>query len=125
MRAKEFIKESSIASGVARAMPSTYVLPELRSQDAYTQYRFGMALASARAKAKGEVQDFTDESSFGENMVVVARSKEEEETLSMALSLYGKDNSKRLISTPKSQEPKDTQTKSPMVAAKRIQPKQS
>jgi hypothetical protein len=123
MRAKEFIKENAsglLSDNVREAMPATYVLPDLRSQDPYLQYRFGLALASARAKAQGELA-YNSESAFGEDMVVVARSKEEQETLAMALALFGKDNASRLVSTETSDEPKDTNKRSPIVASKKIQ----
>ena len=53
MRAHEFISEGrigSIAPDVARALPATYVIPELPNQDPYLQYRFGVAMASAKGK---------------------------------------------------------------------------
>jgi hypothetical protein len=89
-------------------------MPGLKNQDPYLQYRFGLALAAARAKAAGDIT-FSDDSAFGENLTVVARSKEDQETLAMALALYGHDNSKQMISTEKSQEPPDTQKSSPIV----------
>ncbi len=117
MRAKEFIIENetdTIEAGVADAMPATYALSGLKNNDAYQQYRFGLALASARARKEDDAT-FTDESEYGENMVVVARSAEEEETLAMALALFGHNNEKKLISTKKSEEAKDTYTQSPVV----------
>jgi len=116
MRAKEFIKENgtgSIQIGVADALPSTTVLPDLKSQDPYEQYRFGLALAAARAKKAGETE-YDSESEFGEDMVIAAYSREEEETLQMALKLYGKNNSKKTISASGSKEAPDTYTQSPV-----------
>lgn len=124
MRAKDFIKESSGVvgngdTGYDKAMPPTYALPQLKNQDPYLQYRFGLAIAAARAHANGEVK-YQHDSDYGENMVVLARSPEEEKTLDMALSLYGKDNAKRLITTSKSEEMSDTNTKSPIQASKKV-----
>jgi hypothetical protein len=116
MRAYEFITESatgSLGPGVANALPSTWVLPDLRNQDPYLQYRFGLALASARAKKAGDVP-FSSASKFGENMVVTAYSPEDEETLMMALALYGEHNAKELISTRPSQEANDVYKQSPV-----------
>ena len=114
MRACEFIKEdAALLTDVADALPTTYVMPELKNQDPYLQYRFGLAIAAARAQKAGEVE-YHDESEYGENMIVLARSPEEEETLDLALALYGKDNAKRLITTSKSEESSDTYTQSPM-----------
>lgn len=116
MRATEFITETaegSIVPAIADAMPSTFVLPQLKSQDPYMQYRFGLALAAARAQAAGETT-YDTESKFGEDMVVVARSKEEEETLRMALALFGKMNSSKMVSTSKSEESSDIYHQSPL-----------
>lgn len=116
MRASEFIIEDatgSLAPGVANALPATWVLPDLKSQDPYLQYRFGLALAAARAQKAGEVT-YSDESMFGEKMVVMAYSKEEEQTLNLALTLFGKDNASQLISTRSSKESSDVSTKSPV-----------
>jgi len=116
MRAKEFITEGgtgSLAPGVADALPATWVLPDLKSQDPYLQYRFGLALAAARAQAAGEVS-YADESMFGEKMVVMAYTPEEEKTLNMALAMYGKNNASQLISTRSSSEASDVQKHSPV-----------
>ena len=127
MRIKDIIVENasgSLTDAVSNAMPATFVMPGLKNQDPYLQYRFGLALASARARAAGEVP-YEDESTFGENLVVVARSKEEEEQLSMALALFGKDNSKRQIANTESSESSDTYHQSPVVqnSGRRKQPK--
>jgi hypothetical protein len=117
MRAYEFITESntgSLSAGVADALPATWVLPDLKSQDPYLQYRFGLALASARARQAGEIP-FSDESKFGENMIVSAYTPEDEETLKLALALFGKNNASQLITTPKSQESSDVYKQSPVI----------
>jgi len=117
MRAKEFITEGgtgSLAPGVANALPAAYALPELQNQDAYLQYRFGLALAAARANKQDGIP-YNYESVFGENMLVVTRSKEEEETLNMALTLFGRKNAKKLISTSRSEESPDVNKQSPVV----------
>jgi hypothetical protein len=115
MRAKEFINEGgtgSLISGVADAIPSLNVLPGLENQDVYKQYRYGVALAAARAAQAGDVQ-FDPQSVFGEKMIVVARDDTEEETIALALQMIGQPNNKRLISTSKSTEAADVNTKSP------------
>ena len=116
MRAHEFITEGgtgSLSPGVANALPATWILPDLKNQDPYLQYRFGLALASARAKKAGDVP-FTSASKFGENMVVSAFTPEDEETLMMALALYGEHNAKELISTRPSEEANDVYKQSPV-----------
>ena len=124
MRAYEFIIEQDTGSLVPglEALPATTSLPQLKSQDPYEQYRFGLALASARAKKAGEVP-FHDENEFGENMIVSAYTPEEEETLQLALKLYGKHNAQRTISSGGSRELPDTYTQSPIQSQPRIQRK--
>jgi len=115
MRASEFLPEGLLPSNQADPMPATFVLPGLKSQDPYTQYRFGVTMASARARANNEVAAYENESNFGEDMVVVCRSPEEEETLKMALSDYGKNNQSNQISTSTSREPPATNKQSPVL----------
>ena len=67
MKAKEFISEAIENKPDLDPLPATYVLPKLQNQDAYLQYRFGIALASARARVAGEIP-FEPQSDFGENM---------------------------------------------------------
>ena len=91
MKIREVIVENgtgSLAPAVARTLPSTYVLPHLKNQDPYLQYRMGMALAAARHPENWETQ-----SAFGENMSVVGYTDADDETLKyllkrLKLSLY-------------------------------------
>ncbi len=112
MRANEFISETNDAAS-NREMAATYVLPGLKSQDPCMQYRFGLALAAARAHASGDAT-YDTESRFGEDMVVVSRSDEEAETIKMALALFGRDNTSKQISSDKSEESSDVAVTSPV-----------
>ena len=52
MRAYEFITES-VTNGLnlaAYALPDTYLIPELKNQDFYELYRFGLAIADVRGE---------------------------------------------------------------------------
>lgn len=119
MRALEFITEAktgSLQDDVARALPATYAIPELKNQDAYLQYRFGVAIAGAKgAKKRKEdgVPEFNKESSWGENQIVVSYANTIDEYLDDALSMMG-IKSKKLISTPRSEEATDVSKKSPV-----------
>lgn len=115
MKSSDFLTEQTEPLSVdqSHAMPAAFVLPDLKNQDAYLQYRFGLALASARAVENGDVSVDT-EPVFGENMVIVARSKEEEETLRMALTLFGTHNRSKQVSTTTSTEAPDTDVTSPV-----------
>jgi len=115
MRASEFITEDTVlAQSVTDALPTTFVIPELKNQDPYLQYRFGVAMAGAKA-AQLDGVTYEPESKFGENMIVIARNKEEEEIVQLALKLIGKHTAKT-ISSGKSTEDTSTGTVSPVLA---------
>jgi hypothetical protein len=126
MRAKEFINENFKAKthgsskGVsARAdatLPGVFTQQQLRNTDPYMQYRMGMAVASARAHAAGEVE-FEQESAFGENLVQVMYAPEDEETIMLASTLMGITPTR--ITDNASREPNSTGTASPVAKPKR------
>ena len=101
----------SLAPAVSDTLPATYVIPQLKNNDFYTQYRYGMALAAAAASADPNVH-FERESAFGENMTLISYTPEEQRIIELAAKLMGV--SAKLISTPKSEEPHDTQKNSPI-----------
>ena len=114
MRASEFITEESerkLIDSVGDPMPATYAFPTLQNNDAYRQYRFGVTLAAARAHQNNEI-NIDSSNPFGENLIVVARSKEEEEQLKLATSLFGSAQN-TLISSSKSEELPGTNKVSP------------
>ncbi len=116
MKAREFIRENqnqSLPGTSADALPSTVALPQLKNQDIYLQYRMGVALAAALAHENGEI-DFDPESAFNENMIVVARTPEEEEQLRLALKMMPVSKQIKMISTHRSEEARDTNIKSPV-----------
>lgn len=119
MRAKEFINEArtgSIQDDVAKALPATYAIPELKNQDPYLQYRFGVAIAGAKGakkRAEDNVPLFNKESPWGENEIVVSFDPSIDEWLNDALKMMGIKSKKRL-STQHSEEADDVSTKSPV-----------
>lgn len=123
MRAHEFITEGktgSLQDDVARALPSTYAIPELKNQDPYLQYRFGVAIAGAKGAKKRQednVPEFTRESPWGENEIVVSFDPKADEWLNDALQQMGIKGKKRL-STIKSEEASDVGKNSPVRAFK-------
>ena len=118
---KKKLSESNVGTlqaDVRRALPATYNLTDLNNSDPYKQYRMGLALASARANTNDNTNDnplFSTESTFAENMIISAYTKEDEETIKLALKLLGKWNNYKLISTRPSEEAVDVNTKSPIV----------
>lgn len=126
MRAREFIKESFNAKhhgkpGKVRdiadaTLPGVFVQQQLRNTDPYMQYRMGLAMAAARAKDKGYV-DFEQESAFGENLIQVMYSPEDEETIMLASKLMRVKPTR--ITDNASREPSDTRTQSPVAKPKK------
>lgn len=123
MRASEFITEGrtgSIQDDVAKALPATYAIPELKNQDPYLQYRFGVAIAGAKGAAKraeDNVPAYSKESPWGENEIIVSYGYDVGEYVNDALKSMGMSGKKRL-STPKSEEASDVETKSPVIGFK-------
>lgn len=98
--------ERPLSHAVQETMPATYAFPELANNDPYRQYRYGIALAAAAAH---DYKDFAQKTSIGASLVAVARSSEEERIIQLAARLMGVKS--HLISTPHSEEPKDTNIK--------------
>jgi hypothetical protein len=121
MRAYEFITESvtdglSVAS---YALPNTYVIPELKNNDFYELYRFGVAIADVRGTSGPDdgVQnefkhDFKAETAWGENQVVSSEFDADiGQVIDQALKKVGKGG-KKSVSTPGSDEIPNTGTQS-------------
>ena len=95
MRAKEFLKEvklhgtfGTVEKNVSDSLPGAFVQRELRNTDPYMQYRYGLALAGARAKAEHDIE-FEQESAWAENLAVITYTKEDEETIRLADAMMG------------------------------------
>lgn len=117
MKINEILSENAtgkLQPAVADALPNTTVLTQVKNTDPYQQYRMGLAIASARAKAAGEIPEFDETSAWGENMVVTAYTDADQETLELGLKLMPGLNAQRSISTPRSEESKDVSKQSPM-----------
>ena len=125
MRAKEFVRENfkAKASGesaplpmdIDDSLPGVYVQHELRNTDPYMQYRYGMAVAAARAIKNGELdrEQYNDETPFSENLTQVMFAPEDEETIKLASDLFGVRPTQ--IANTKSQETAEVYTKSPVL----------
>lgn len=97
MRIKEVILEykakssgtsKPVASDTDAALPGVFVQRQLRNTDPYMQYRYGLAIAAARADAAGHV-DFEQESPWAENLALVMWANEDEDVIKMADKLMG------------------------------------
>jgi hypothetical protein len=124
MRAKEFITEvklhgkfGKVDTQVSNSLPGAFVQRDLRNTDPYMQYRYGMALAGARANKDHDVE-FEQESAWAENLALVTFSPEDEETIRLADKMMGVKASR--IASNKSTET-DVNAVSPVSKPKRNQ----
>lgn len=125
MRAKEFIAEqklSDVHDGLdvaSKALPNTYIIPELKNQDFYELYRFGVAIADVRGNMGDPKSidpykpDFRAESSWGENQLVSSFDPDIGNVIDQALQKVNK-HGKKAVSTPSSDEMDDTLKQSPL-----------
>jgi len=126
MRIKDIINENwngkghgkpgKVRSRVADAMPGAFVQRELRNTDTYMQYRYGIAVAAARANKEHGVP-FEQESAWAENLAQVMYTPEDEETIKLASKLMGVTPTR--ITNNASQEPTSTNAASPVAKPKR------
>jgi len=121
MRAQEFIVEqrAKLDPKIANPLKHTFLIPGIRNNDAYHTYRLGTAMARARADIGGVTQDFpefTDQSAFGQNAIVVGFNNTVDQVIDRALAMTGTPGGKTLVGTKESEEPGDTATHSPMKA---------
>lgn len=126
MRAREFITEQRLdkvhdgLEVVNLSLPNTFVIPELKNNDFYDLYRFGVAIAAVRGEQgsadgvlNGYEPEFNAESSWGEQQVVSSFDPNVGKLIDKALAKVGK-RGKKSVSTPTSDEMDDTLTGSPM-----------
>ena len=126
MRAKEFIIETTLSKVhdgldlATMSLPNTYIIPELKNNDFYNLYRFGVAIAAVRGESgtdnvqNGYKPDFRAESSWGEHQVISSEfDRDIGKTIDQALKKVGKSG-KKMVSTPDSDEMDDTLTQSPI-----------
>lgn len=120
MRAHEFLTEEtgSILPDVQRTLPAAWVIDKLKNNDFYMQYRFGVAIAGAKGKAQREkdnVPNFASTTTWGENEIIVSYAGRDplQAYLDDALRELGLvPSDAKLVTSPHSQEPTDTDTKS-------------
>jgi len=125
MRAKEFITEqklSDVHDGLdvaSKSLPYTYVIPELKNQDFYDLYRFGVAVADVRGNSINDTvknkhtPKFRPESTWGENQIVSSFDPGIGKVIDQALKKVNKSG-KRAVSSPGSDEFDDTLKNSPI-----------
>jgi len=129
MRLKEFLTEQQMSDvhdllDVARlSLPYSYRLDNLKNNDFYPIYRFGVAIADVRGEQADEnpgnknldpyKPKFRAQSSWGENAVVTGFDPNLENIIKKAASKINKSGITNM-STPGSEEMKDTYKGSPI-----------
>ena len=130
MRAREFLTEqelSDVHDGLDVAflsLPYTYMIPELSNSNFYDIYRFGVAIAAVRGEGGSEdkVQDkdrpkFRPESKLGKHPTVSSFDPNVGKVIDQALAKVNR-HGKVAVSSPGSEEMKDTSKVSPVRAFK-------
>ena len=112
-------KSKKLPPRITDPMPATFIQKQLRNTDPYMQYRYGIAVAAAKAMADGHLtnDDFEQESEYAENLTQVAYTKEEEEIVTLASRLMGVIPMQ--ITSSKSTETADVNNSSPVSKPKR------
>jgi len=119
MRAREFVTESRAKLPVEAAGPmhDTYMIPGLRNNDAYRSYRFGVAMARARADLGGAGKDlpaWNTESAMGMYGIVAGFDETVDPVIDLALKMTDISGGKIAVSTDASEEPAYVTTRSPI-----------
>ena len=121
MRAREFVTEQQapLHPEAGGPLKDTYVIPGLPSQDPYKTYRFGVAMARARAEESGEyLTPFSAEGAFVEYAVVAGFDDSVGKLIDRALTMTGTPGGKRLAGSKHSEEPGGVNPVSPVRAFK-------
>jgi hypothetical protein len=119
MRAREFIIESraDLPVEIGAPMHDTYMLPGLRNNDAYRSYRFGVAMARARADIGGVGKDlpaWNSESALGMYGIVSGFDETVDPVIDQALKMTDTPGGKISVSSDASEEPAYVVTRSPI-----------
>lgn len=123
MRAREFVTESRAKLPVEASGPmhDTYMLPGLRNNDAYRSYRFGVAIARARADLGGAGKDlpkWNSESAMGMYGIIAGFDKTVDPAIDLALKMTDIPGGKVPVSSDASEEPAYVDVASPIKAFK-------
>jgi hypothetical protein len=118
MKVRDIVLENNTTPNkkmVKRSLPKIYAFNNLTNTDPYTQYRFGLAVAAASSEQNQNGIDYYEkESDFGERLIMVPRTAEEERIIELAQKLYGPGSEAEIISTAKSEESTEVQAQSPV-----------
>ena len=123
MSARDFVTVSRATLPVEASAPlhETYMLPGLRNNDAYRSYRFGVAMARARADIGGPGKDlpkWNTESAMGMYGIVAGFDETVDPVIDLALKMTNIAGGKISVSSDASEEPGYVDTTSPVRAFK-------
>lgn len=98
---------------VEHTLPAAYAVPQLKNQDPYLQYRFGVAIAAAKARRvdADRIEKYAKETPWGENQVVVSYGEDASPDIDAALQSLGMPG-KKAVSSKTSTEIPGTDKKS-------------
>ena len=123
MRAREFLSEqSNLPAEQADPMRYTYIIPGLSAADPYRNYRFGVAIARARAEhgkddgVNEHMPQWSPETAFGEHGVVAGMVPSIDKVIDAALTMTQTPGGKKMVSTGPSEEPSFVDKTSPVKA---------
>jgi hypothetical protein len=119
MRAREFIAESraQLPPEVSGPLHDLYMVPGLRNNDSYRTYRFGVAIARARADLGGVGKDlpaWNQESALGKYAIIAGFDETVDPVIDAALAMSDIEGGKIAVSTRASEEPASVDTISPV-----------
>jgi hypothetical protein len=119
MRAREFVTESraKLPPEAAGPMHDTYMIPGLRNNDAYRSYRFGVAMARARADLGGAGKDlpkWNTESAMGMYGIIAGFDENVDPVIDLALKMTNIKGGKIAVSSDDSEEPAYVDSISPI-----------
>ncbi len=117
------VEQRDLPPETAEPMRYTYVLPGLGSSDPYGTYRMGVAIARARSDYRKDdvnpyMPEWSAETAFGEHAVVSGMNAGIGDIIDRALSMTATPGGKKMVSTPKSEEPNFVADQSPIKAFK-------
>lgn len=123
MRAREFVTEqrAKLAPESGEPLRYTYTIPSLKTSDPYQTYRFGVALARARAEQDPDAvfdNAWTSESAFSNEAIVSGFNDKVDLVIDRGLEMIGHPTTKVLVGTGPSEEPSFVDTLSPIKAFK-------
>ena len=119
MRAREFVTESRarLPDEASYPMHDIFMLPGIRNNDSYKSYRFGVAMARARADLGGAGKDlpaWNTESARGMYGVIGGFDETVDPVIDLALKMTDTPGGKIAVSTNPSEEPPPVNTVSPI-----------